>query len=102
RRHTRFSRDWSSDVCSSDLDGDRGPAIAIVVPGCHPPWSQWIPRIPELRTYALPPPDLDELEDAILWAPDTPAPPSFVVAPIARSEERRVGKECRAKRSPAK
>src|SRR5690606_40121731 len=21
RRHTRFSRDWSSDVCSSDLDG---------------------------------------------------------------------------------
>src|SRR5207302_3664724 len=22
RRHTRFSRDWSSDVCSSDLDPD--------------------------------------------------------------------------------
>src|SRR5690606_39698912 len=22
RRHTRFSRDWSSDVCSSDLDRD--------------------------------------------------------------------------------
>src|SRR5690606_39391427 len=22
RRHTRFSRDWSSDVCSSDLLGD--------------------------------------------------------------------------------
>src|SRR5690606_40297595 len=22
RRHTRFSRDWSSDVCSSDLAGD--------------------------------------------------------------------------------
>src|SRR5690606_39670082 len=22
RRHTRFSRDWSSDVCSSDLHGD--------------------------------------------------------------------------------
>src|SRR5690606_22841502 len=21
-RHTRFSRDWSSDVCSSDLDGE--------------------------------------------------------------------------------
>src|SRR5690606_39551138 len=21
RRHTRFPRDWSSDVCSSDLDG---------------------------------------------------------------------------------
>src|SRR5690606_41109053 len=23
RRHTRFSRDWSSDVCSSDLHGAR-------------------------------------------------------------------------------
>src|SRR5690606_40293404 len=23
RRHTRFSRDWSSDVCSSDLYSDR-------------------------------------------------------------------------------
>src|SRR5690606_39394135 len=22
RRHTSFSRDWSSDVCSSDLDGE--------------------------------------------------------------------------------
>src|SRR5690606_40718251 len=25
RRHTRFSRDWSSDVCSSDLAGARSP-----------------------------------------------------------------------------
>src|SRR5690606_39325753 len=23
RRHTRFSRDWSSDVCSSDLSPDK-------------------------------------------------------------------------------
>src|SRR5690606_40273676 len=23
RRHTRFSRDWSSDVCSSDLAGEK-------------------------------------------------------------------------------
>src|SRR5690606_40726743 len=27
RRHTRFSRDWSSDVCSSDLDYDGRKAI---------------------------------------------------------------------------
>src|SRR5690606_39382364 len=26
RRHTRFSRDWSSDVCSSDLGGRSGTA----------------------------------------------------------------------------
>src|SRR5690606_40600436 len=29
RRHTRFSRDWSSDVCSSDLF-DRLPGIAVL------------------------------------------------------------------------
>src|SRR5690606_40308766 len=29
RRHTRFSRDWSSDVCSSDLA--RGQRRAVVV-----------------------------------------------------------------------
>src|SRR5690606_40862757 len=26
RRHTRFSRDWSSDVCSSDLDAGQQEA----------------------------------------------------------------------------
>src|SRR5690606_40129984 len=31
RRHTRFSRDWSSDVCSSDLEvrPERAQALAI-------------------------------------------------------------------------
>src|SRR5690606_39917643 len=28
RRHTRFSRDWSSDVCSSDLDAELGRLAA--------------------------------------------------------------------------
>src|SRR5690606_40351998 len=27
RRHTRFSRDWSSDVCSSDLEAGRVDAV---------------------------------------------------------------------------
>src|SRR5207253_1849474 len=31
RRHTRWPRDWSSDVCSSDLDGG-----ALCVHGLHP------------------------------------------------------------------
>src|SRR5256884_5282138 len=30
RRHTRCSRDWSSDVCSSDLDALRDSAAARV------------------------------------------------------------------------
>src|SRR5690606_40664873 len=29
RRHTRFSRDWSSDVCSSDLLGHQLLALAV-------------------------------------------------------------------------
>src|SRR6266511_3629059 len=34
RRHTRFSRDWSSDVCSSDLDDTdhRYDKLGIVAP----------------------------------------------------------------------
>src|SRR3989449_2799002 len=31
RRHTRCSRDWSSDVCSSDLVQNAGAESAIVV-----------------------------------------------------------------------
>src|SRR5690606_34101125 len=32
RRHTRFSRDWSSDVCSSDLRPLVVPILAAEVP----------------------------------------------------------------------
>src|SRR5690606_12746078 len=31
RRHTRFSRDWSSDVCSSDLDVERARGLCHLV-----------------------------------------------------------------------
>src|SRR5690606_41042908 len=30
RRHTRFSRDWSSDVCSSDLAGQADDLLPLV------------------------------------------------------------------------
>src|SRR3989449_5849847 len=42
RRHTRCSRDWSSDVCSSDLPdprcgkGDTGPGASIHGANSHP------------------------------------------------------------------
>src|SRR5256885_7023864 len=32
RRHTRLQGDWSSDVCSSDLAGPRGPGRSGLVP----------------------------------------------------------------------
>src|SRR5690606_41210173 len=34
RRHTRFSRDWSSDVCSSDLDLLKDRCLADACFGC--------------------------------------------------------------------
>src|ERR1041385_7568186 len=58
RRHTRCSRDWSSDVCSSDL------------------WK-----------------DTDHCQHG-RWCPLSSRPFH------RRSEERRVGKECRSRWSP--
>src|SRR6266496_4219940 len=62
RRHTRSLRDWSSDVCSSDLSRlapARQRVVATLADGLRAGW-------------------LDP----------------------ARSEERRVGKECRSRWSP--
>src|SRR5690606_11714647 len=40
RRHTRFSRDWSSDVCSSDLTRDIviRSAVATLTASCASDW----------------------------------------------------------------
>src|SRR5690606_14761496 len=50
RRHTRFSRDWSSDVCSSDLRLTRvsiaSDLAAIVIDSIHPAGGR---RIAERR-----------------------------------------------------
>src|SRR5690606_39554417 len=37
RRHTRFSRDWSSDVCSSDLSPS--PLLDRTIGAVYPPGS---------------------------------------------------------------
>src|SRR5690625_7489972 len=68
RRHTRWPRDWSSDVCSSDLEvSDFFTAMG---------WE--IAEGPELEHEWF-------NFDALNFGPDH------------RSEERRVGKECRAR-----
>src|SRR3712207_8763413 len=83
RRHTRYWRDWSSDVCSSDLP--LRPPDDLV--------GQWLDRLqPELAHELQQPP-----------APDLVARHLRVdVAEhlLRRSEERRVGKECRSRWSP--
>src|SRR5260370_23992863 len=87
RRHTRFKCDWSSDVCSSDL------AVRL------PRWLQlfigktmgriWFWLVPIRRKTVL-----DNLRLAFPDWPETK------VWSVARSEERRVGKECRSRWSP--
>src|SRR2546422_8289318 len=85
RRHTRCSRDWSSDVCSSDLKlfADDETSYTAKVIGR------------DLLTDSA----LIQLVDR----PKSPLPEakfgdSSQMQP--RSEERRVGKECRSRWSP--
>src|SRR5690606_40678936 len=54
RRHTRFSRDWSSDVCSSDLTEDYNPAV---LSGGNPAHNEGILRAKRLVAH---------LDDAVL------------------------------------
>src|SRR5690606_39471154 len=82
RRHTRFSRDWSSDVCSSDLSacGSTGPAAHR----CSVPT---VGRSPEPTTIRPPPRTPDATSCTCTFRQE-------------RSEERRVGKECRYRGTP--
>src|SRR3712207_8407190 len=82
RRHTRYWRDWSSDVCSSDLVSIADSASPIApLPPFHPTtWPQ-----PKQAATALNAFQSAETAHS-LWP--------------RRSEERRVGKECRSRWSP--
>src|SRR5687768_18574385 len=79
RRHTRCSRDWSSDVCSSDLDQCQENAVRLMGAQRVDGTAQRGPRqIASLKIHTRKPVYLD----------------------VKRSEERRVGKECRSRWSP--
>src|SRR5947209_20630283 len=79
RRHTRYWRDWSSDVCSSDLR--RCPKR------CGPSATSGTPTKTASSTSTS--------------TRLTPAPALATAATrTPRSEERRVGKECRTLWSP--
>src|SRR5690606_40900932 len=90
RRHTRFSRDWSSDVCSSDLC-----RVAITVGD--------LVEMPQLKLGVLH--GAAGLGRPVSWThtSDLPAMWRWVtggeLVMTNRSEERRVGKEWGARRS---
>src|SRR5690348_2145780 len=77
RRHTRWTGDWSSDVCSSDLV----MAIAINTGGV----------LAKLFSEAVEATDRGPVEGVRATGANRLH---------ERSEERRVGKECRTRRSP--
>src|SRR5256884_9588245 len=88
RRHTRCSRDWSSDVCSSDLV--TSPVKKLVKIEQRDGWRK---IVSEKALYVC--------KDATgrLCAFSSVCP--HLGCSIAwRSEERRVGKECRSRWSP--
>src|SRR3712207_7821825 len=88
RRHTRYWRDWSSDVCSSDLNQDPvyGYQVTNVESQLRNTTSQlhWIRRMIQVRNQH-PTFGLGTFEE---------------IGSRNRSEERRVGKECRSRWSP--
>src|SRR5699024_11504805 len=78
RRHTRSKRDWSSDVCSSDLAARRPTAQAVQKdPGCSD--GQRLPVGPASQCFG----ESGSVEG--------PRPACASMPP--RSEERRVGTE---------
>src|SRR3989475_2445304 len=89
RRHTRFDCDWSSDVCSSDLCG-------------QPPYSAAGERASQSESQKA-----DQQSQILDIRSIRGIPPgtgrSRTLRPSGRrrrSEERRVGKECRSRWSP--
>src|SRR5439155_16260493 len=89
RRHTRWPRDWSSDVCSSDLH-----LVAETVG--HPESRREIlfAGIPVLLRQAADPGKLQPSADGRPIGQGGRS--SEVEIRNLRSEERRVGKECRS------
>src|SRR5688500_20393281 len=85
RRHTRLQGDWSSDVCSSDLDAvvpfDARQRLGAIAAPTH--------VIAGEEDIFTPPRFSREIAAAI---------PESKLTILPRSEERRVGKECRGGR----
>src|SRR5207249_9100867 len=84
RRHTRSKRDWSSDVCSSDLRNSKSEPrrkVKRLSKSTSRTWS---------KTRRKP--------RSTNWKSSDAGLPHQPRGPERRSEERRVGKECRTQR----
>src|SRR5207245_3677371 len=94
RRHTRCYRDWSSDVCSSDLrPGYRGNSVA------HASWVGATNAVATIPTQG------EAMENATVNGVELEfevtgsGEPVLLISPVLadRSEERRAGHESRSR-----
>src|SRR5690606_40975882 len=100
--HTRFSRDWSSDVCSSDLNpqvfSDKAQVNVTVPIQINTTLDMGDTGAQGTAQF----PNIYEMRATVGVEVDTPN--GQVVPRKAkrgeRSEERRVGKECRSRQAP--
>src|SRR5437588_2678107 len=85
RRHTRSLCDWSSDVCSSDLCAHAlvGRDVIGGIMLAHVASYEGVCAVENIAGHAPRTPDYHAVPNCIYTEPE-------------RSEERRVGKECRA------
>src|SRR5206468_5931896 len=93
RRHTRSDRDWSSDVCSSDLEGTHW-LLAVAVGAIMLSYALSLAAASEILKANVS--SLDAGAAIVVFSLTsivTVAAP-IVVAVTVRSGERRVGKEC--------
>src|SRR5690606_40529326 len=90
RRHTRFSRDWSSDVCSSDLiylnDESKYP-LQLVLRNILVQNQVNSGMMIDVESYAAKMRVTELIKYGVIMVSSLPL--------LIRSEERRVGKECR-------
>src|SRR5690606_40165625 len=96
RRHTRFSRDWSSDVCSSDLS-EPIDLIAGHIPGAiNIPFSE---NLDDKGNFLKPEILKEKYSKLLSGKPEKLIVHcgSGVTACHTRSEERRVGKVWRSR-----
>src|SRR2546421_7416741 len=89
RRHTRSDRDWSSDVCSSDLFASETASAEIQAE--RNPGKVSVIELHRLRS---------ERGHRIKGDDDHDYRQIECCSVLHRSEERRVGKECRSRWSP--
>src|SRR5690606_40378080 len=95
--HTRFSRDWSSDVCSSDLNDRRGVGAMTENIILRRKVSRSFTTLPNdlIRDKQLSWKALGQLVFLLSLPPSFRLSLAFLTKQKKRSEERRVGKERR-------